>query len=163
MVVDLPNEESRKLILESNLNDETLEEDVDLDAFAKRTNQYSGSDLKNVCVAAALARVKEMIAVETNMATMSEEELKKHIDGIQDWGTYLSTAKETETNVSNIKLKKSHLEIGLSECPPSLTDETQTLIELRKWDSQHGDGAAKRKKKANGYGFDVSHELSIPQ
>jgi SpoVK/Ycf46/Vps4 family AAA+-type ATPase len=160
ILVDLPNEESRKQIMKSNLKDELLADDIDLDFFAKNTIQYSGSDLKNVCVAAALARVKEIIAAESNMTGMTEEELKTHIDSIEDWGSYLSdkTRNVSGINISDINLNKSHLEIGLSECPPSLTEETQTLIELRKWDSLHGDGAAKRKKKATGYGFDVSME-----
>jgi SpoVK/Ycf46/Vps4 family AAA+-type ATPase len=144
--------------LQSHLKDEPLDESVDLDEFARITPQYSGSDLKNICVAAALARVKETVVKENGMTDLTEAELKEKIESLEDWGSYLSatSAKDSERSVSSLKLNKNHLQLGLSECPPSLTDETQTLIELRKWDKQHGDGAAKRRKKPAGYGFVIN-------
>ncbi|KAF2749056.1 AAA-domain-containing protein [Sporormia fimetaria CBS 119925] len=59
LLVDLPTQEDRKKILEIHLRGEQLGEDVDLDDLAKRTPLYSGSDLKNVAVFAALACVRE--------------------------------------------------------------------------------------------------------
>jgi SpoVK/Ycf46/Vps4 family AAA+-type ATPase len=59
LLVDLPTQEDRKEILKIHLRGEQLDESVDLDDLAKRTPLYSGSDLKNVAVSAALACVKE--------------------------------------------------------------------------------------------------------
>jgi SpoVK/Ycf46/Vps4 family AAA+-type ATPase len=46
LLVDLPNQQAREAILKIMLRDETLADDVDLAALAKRTDKYSGSDLK---------------------------------------------------------------------------------------------------------------------
>lgn len=46
LLVDLPGEEERKEILKILLREENLAEDVDLGEMAKRTGDFSGSDLK---------------------------------------------------------------------------------------------------------------------
>ncbi|RAR08360.1 AAA-domain-containing protein [Stemphylium lycopersici] len=59
LLVDLPTQADRKEILRIHLKGEQLDESVDLEDIAKRTPFYSGSDLKNIAVSAALACVKE--------------------------------------------------------------------------------------------------------
>ncbi|KAL8947198.1 MAG: hypothetical protein Q9222_006497, partial [Ikaeria aurantiellina] len=59
MLVDLPTEEDREAILKIHLKDENLHRDVSLAKLAAETPLYSGSDLKNLAVAAALACVRE--------------------------------------------------------------------------------------------------------
>ncbi|KAL8673094.1 MAG: hypothetical protein Q9168_002477 [Polycauliona sp. 1 TL-2023] len=59
MLVDLPTENDREAILKIHTKDETLDSEVSLQKLAAETPLYSGSDLKNLCVAAALACVKE--------------------------------------------------------------------------------------------------------
>lgn len=59
LLVDLPTQADRKEILRIHLKGEQLDTSIDLDDLAKRTPFYSGSDLKNVAVSAALACVKE--------------------------------------------------------------------------------------------------------
>ncbi|KAF2792293.1 AAA-domain-containing protein [Melanomma pulvis-pyrius CBS 109.77] len=59
LLVDLPAQDDRREILKIHLRGEQLDESVDLEDLAKRTPLYSGSDLKNIAVSAALACVKE--------------------------------------------------------------------------------------------------------
>ncbi|THH11835.1 hypothetical protein EW145_g398 [Phellinidium pouzarii] len=59
LLVDLPGEKERAEIFKILLHDETLASDVDISWLAKRTELFSGSDLKHLCVAAALDAVKE--------------------------------------------------------------------------------------------------------
>ncbi|KAF1999111.1 AAA-domain-containing protein [Amniculicola lignicola CBS 123094] len=59
LLVDLPTQEDRHKILQIHLRDEQLDSSVDLEDLSKRTPFYSGSDLKNIAVSAALACVKE--------------------------------------------------------------------------------------------------------
>ncbi|KPI40961.1 Protein MSP1 [Cyphellophora attinorum] len=59
LLIDLPTEKDRHAILKIHLKAEQLSEGLDLADLAKRTPFYSGSDLKNLCVAAALTAVKE--------------------------------------------------------------------------------------------------------
>ncbi|KAI0007954.1 AAA-domain-containing protein [Xylariaceae sp. FL0662B] len=59
LLIDLPLEQDRAAILRIHLKDEVLDESVSIGDIAKHTPLYSGSDLKNVCVAAAMAAVRE--------------------------------------------------------------------------------------------------------
>ncbi|KIJ44017.1 hypothetical protein M422DRAFT_169052, partial [Sphaerobolus stellatus SS14] len=61
LLVDLPGEKERKEILKILLCDEKLAPEIDLDHLAKRTEAFSGSDLKHLCVAAALDAVKQNV------------------------------------------------------------------------------------------------------
>ncbi|KAF6765453.1 P-loop containing nucleoside triphosphate hydrolase protein, partial [Ephemerocybe angulata] len=61
ILVDMPNLAMRKGILSSYLKEENLNVDVSIDKLAVETEGFSGSDLKNLCVSAALASVKEAI------------------------------------------------------------------------------------------------------
>ena len=63
LLIDLPTQKDRHEILKIHLKAEQLAEDLDLADLAKRTPFYSGSDLKNLCVAAALTAVREQSAV----------------------------------------------------------------------------------------------------
>ncbi|KAG2206699.1 hypothetical protein INT47_003641 [Mucor saturninus] len=64
ILVDLPNVEDRAEILNILLKDE--EHEISVEELAKKTEHYSGSDLKNVCVTAALTAVQQQ--VKTNMS-----------------------------------------------------------------------------------------------
>ncbi|KAL0097454.1 P-loop containing nucleoside triphosphate hydrolase protein [Phycomyces blakesleeanus] len=59
VLVDLPKEDDRADILRMLLQDE--QHDVSLAELAKRTEHYSGSDLKNMCVTAALKAVQQEV------------------------------------------------------------------------------------------------------
>ncbi|KAI9338711.1 P-loop containing nucleoside triphosphate hydrolase protein [Zopfochytrium polystomum] len=137
VLVDLPDAAAREKILASHLRDEALAPDVSLQSLAERTVLYSGSDLKNVCISAALNSVKETVARELFEPKST------------------ATASAPVTSFST----ETHFEGALKEVPPSLTEETQTLVELRKWDDLYGEGAAKRKGAARkGWGFGIAAE-----
>ncbi|KAG9004252.1 hypothetical protein FRB94_002472 [Tulasnella sp. JGI-2019a] len=61
LLVDLPGQKERLEILKIMLRDETIAPEVDLATIAKRTETFSGSDLKHVCVSAALDAIKENV------------------------------------------------------------------------------------------------------
>ncbi|KAJ3411056.1 hypothetical protein HDV05_002847 [Chytridiales sp. JEL 0842] len=159
VLVDLPNEAQRRQILEVHLKDEVLDSSVSLDDLARQTHLYSGSDIKNVCVAAALASVKEVIykeniakieSVNVELEKISTEEALAKLESVEDWSSFSSKAllqplAASAKNRHQRVLTKAHFEIGLKEVPPSLTDEAQTMVELKKWDDLYGEGAAKRK------------------
>ncbi|RPD66259.1 AAA-domain-containing protein [Lentinus tigrinus ALCF2SS1-7] len=69
LLVDLPGEKEREEILKILLRDETLADDVDLKQLAKKTESFSGSDLKHLCVSAALDAVKERVTVPWRQTT----------------------------------------------------------------------------------------------
>jgi len=61
ILIDIPNTEDREEILKIYLGDETLGPDMNISKLAASTTNYTGSDIKNLCVAAAFACVYEEI------------------------------------------------------------------------------------------------------
>ncbi|KTW31570.1 hypothetical protein T552_00208 [Pneumocystis carinii B80] len=108
ILVDLPTEEDRKEILKIHLKDETLAKDVDFDELSQKTVFFSGSDLKNLCVSAALESINEDL--------QNNNYVKPY------------------TRI----LRKSHFEKTLNEITSSISDDMSSLIELRKWDEKYG-------------------------
>ncbi|KAJ1941865.1 hypothetical protein GGF37_003358, partial [Kickxella alabastrina] len=73
IMIDLPGVDDRKQILRIHLAGEELDADIDMEALAKRTDNFSGSDLKNLCVAAALAALRERVQEEVGGAQSATE------------------------------------------------------------------------------------------
>lgn len=138
LLIDLPVEADREAILKIHLHGEELESDVDLAALAANTPFYSGSDLKNLSVAAALACVREENATATAAAAAAGEDssaLSKNL-------TY--PAKRT--------LGKRHFEIATQEISASVSEDMQTLAAIRKFDERYGDRKGRKKKMGMGFG-----------
>jgi SpoVK/Ycf46/Vps4 family AAA+-type ATPase len=129
LLVDLPTEEDREAVLRIHLKEEQLEPSVDLAELARRTPLYSGSDLKNLSVAAALACVRE----ENDAAA-------KH------------TGNEPYTYPERRILTRAHFERGMEEISASISEDMSSLSAIRKFDEQYGDRKGRR-QKSPGWGF----------
>lgn len=129
LLVDLPVETDREAILSIHLKDELLAPCVSLSQIAKDTLYYSGSDLKNVSVAAALAAVRE-----------EQEDANKH------------TGEEPYVYPEKRTLRKEHFVKALEEISASISEDMGTLSAIRKFDEKYGDRKGRRKKSA-GLGF----------
>lgn len=88
---------------------------VSLVELAKATEHYSGSDLKNVCVTAALRAVQQQVATKIPQS-----------------------------------LTMNHFKEAIKMVPPSSSEDMDSLVEIRKWDSKFGDG---KKQKKTHIGF----------
>jgi SpoVK/Ycf46/Vps4 family AAA+-type ATPase len=135
ILIDLPTPEDRLEILKIHLVAETLDDSVDLKGIADQSSLYSGSDIKNLCVSAALACVKEENA-----------EFEK-------------TRKYPDKRI----LVKRHFEKAASEISPSISDDMGSLGLIRKFDEKYGERAAGRKKMQSAWGFDVGQTLVAPK
>ncbi|KAA8644196.1 hypothetical protein EYZ11_004686 [Aspergillus tanneri] len=129
LLVDLPTEQDRLAILKIHLREETLDSSVDLAELARRTPLYSGSDLKNLSVAAALACVRD------------ENALAAQHQGDEP---YQYPTRRT--------LTWSHFERGMEEISASISEDMSSLSAIRKFDEQYGDRKGRR-KKSPGWGF----------
>lgn len=129
ILVDLPLEQDRKEILKLHLSSEVLDPSVDLEALAKDTPLYSGSDLKNLSVAAALACVRE----ENELAS-------KH------------TGTDPYTYPEKRVLTGRHFDQAKEEISASISEDMSTLKAIRKFDERYGDRKGRR-KKSSGMGF----------
>lgn len=75
--IGLPDLEARKSILKIHAKGKPLDEDVDFDEIAKKTEEYSGADLAAVVNEAVMLAVKEI--VESGEIPSDEELAKKRI------------------------------------------------------------------------------------
>ncbi|KAG6360669.1 hypothetical protein INS49_011734 [Diaporthe citri] len=123
---------SRLAILQSLLRDEMLDPAVSLEQLASDTELYSGSDLKNLAVAAAMEAAKEELAA-------------KEVDVAYEFP------------VKRI-LTKAHFEKASKDISASISEDMQSLKALRKFDEQYGD--ARRKKKRSRMGFEVVPQVT---
>ncbi|KAI2626871.1 AAA-domain-containing protein [Xylaria nigripes] len=135
LLIDLPLEADRAAILRIHLKDEIIDRAVSIEDIAKRTPLYSGSDLKNVSVAAAMAAVKEEL-----------EASELHTGP----GPY----KWAEKRI----LSQRHFDKALKEIGASVSEDMATLTAIKKFDERYGDGKARKKRK--GMGFEVVPEAS---
>ena len=129
LLVDLPAENDRLEILKIHLRDEQLADDVDLPDLASKTAYYSGSDLKNVSVAAALACVRE-----------ENEQAQAHSGG------------EPFKYADKRTLNASHFAKALEEISASISEDMSSLKDIKKFDEQYGDKRGKKKKSNLGFG-----------
>lgn len=134
LLVDLPTESDRLEILKIHLRHEKVADDVHMDDLAKRTPFYSGSDLKNVAVAAALNCVRE------------ENELAKKHEGEEP---YQYPERRT--------LAKRHFDKALEDISASISEDMSSLRDIKKFDEQFGDKRGKM-KKAPRLGFPTQHD-----
>ncbi|KAM2422522.1 hypothetical protein ACFX1W_020374 [Malus domestica] len=118
--VDLPDVENRKKILSIFLAQENLAPGFQFDKLSEATEGYSGSDLKNLCIAAAYRPVQELL-----------EEEKKDIKS--DAATVLRPLNLDDFIQSKAK-------VG-----PSISYDASSMNELRKWNEQYGEGGSRRK------------------
>lgn len=122
ILIDLPDALSRLEIV-TNLLKENLCENLLLDALPELTSKmefYSGSDLKNVAITAALKSA-------TRVAEMDSE---------------------TEMVIS-----KNDFEEAVREVPASLSDQMDSLQELRRWNEMYGETKKGELKGLKKFGF----------
>jgi SpoVK/Ycf46/Vps4 family AAA+-type ATPase len=134
LLVDLPTENDRLEILKIHLKDEILAEDVSLAKLAARTPFYSGSDLKNLSVAAALNCVRE-----------ENEQAKNH------------SGEDAFAHAETRSLTAAHFERALDDISSSISEDMSSLKEIKKFDEQFGDKRGKKKKSPK-WGFNTTAE-----
>ncbi|KAK4634982.1 Outer mitochondrial transmembrane helix translocase [Fulvia fulva] len=129
ILIDLPVAKDRESILGIHLKDEQLDDTVNLSSLAEQTPLYSGSDLKNLCVSAALACVRE----ENELASSKEDDKD-----------FKLPEKRT--------LSSSHFEKAIREISASISEDMGSLVAIRKFDEQYGDRKGRKKKTTYGFG-----------
>jgi SpoVK/Ycf46/Vps4 family AAA+-type ATPase len=184
LLVDLPTQADRKQILRIHLEGEQLDNSVDLEDLAKRTPFYSGSDLKNIVVSAALACVKEeneqaaLVAAKATLET--EPSVQSGEESATEPTTSTSTTASTESTTAltvppppkvlhlvrgqtyefpeKRTLHIRHFNKALQEISASISEDMSSLTAIKKFDEQYGDRRDKKRRKD--FGFGVAAERS---
>ncbi|KAK8931420.1 Katanin p60 ATPase-containing subunit A1 [Platanthera zijinensis] len=118
--VDLPDMENRMKILKIFLSHEHLEPSFRFDELAKATEGYSGSDLKNLCIAAAYRPVQELLEKEKQL------------------GEQTATPSLRQLVLDDFIQAKS--KVGAS-----VAYDAASMNQLRQWNEQYGEGGSRRK------------------
>jgi SpoVK/Ycf46/Vps4 family AAA+-type ATPase len=133
ILVDLPLQPEREAILRILLKEETLDESVSLATLAAETDLYSGSDLKNLCVAAAMDAVKEEMRAYAAAGSPKEG--------------YVWPEKRV--------LTRKHFDAAVKEIGASISEDMESLKAIRKFDDQYGDAAGRKRRRKTAMGFEV--------
>lgn len=113
VLVDLPDEKARAQILNIVLKHEKLADDVDIDQIAAMTPHYSGSDLTNLCVAAAYRPIREVLSAET---------------------------EESNANSPVRPIRMQDFVSAKEEVRPSVSDDQSSIQHLRQWEKSMNKG-----------------------
>lgn len=134
LLVDLPDQAARVQILQKVLQHEELAADVDLTAIAAKTQGYSGSDLKALCVAASYQAVRKFMA-----------DLRQN----ESLGDTSAPATSTVGAEYLRPLDQADLLAALNEVKPTVSDKSLSISELHRWNELFGEG----KHKPAEFGF----------
>ena len=149
LLVDLPTEQDREAILKIHLKSELLDPEVSIPDLAAQTPFYSGSDLKNVCVAAALACVREEVMTTPPRADKDDG------DTNTDTNTDTTTDEKKQKKLSDYPEKrtlcKRHFDSAMEEISASISEDMGSLSAIRKFDEKYGDRRGRKKKAGFGY------------
>ncbi|CAA7271773.1 unnamed protein product [Cyclocybe aegerita] len=170
LLVDLPGEKERAEILKILLRDEKLAYDVDIDTLAKKADSFSGSDLKHLCVSAALDAVKEHMEVPWLVKDASVSPIQGHKEPSlaanehaepTSGGVAFEQSTSPASDPLSVKDTSASPEIvhldrilhlrnftkALKEITPSSSELLGSLAELRKWNEEFGEGRKDKKKR----------------
>jgi len=116
--VSLPDAEAREEILDILLKDEIVghskEERKEILAYvASKTDQWSGSDLKNLSIASVMNAIRQQIIEPKKLKEVTRVVEKQHFDMAFDSGDIV----------------------------PSLNEKTGIIIQLQEWNAKYGTGA----------------------
>lgn len=121
--IGMPTAAGRRAILDIYLKDEKLDEKLDLDEVAadSMTKGFSGSDIRTLCVQAAMAAHK---ALEANNKAKAESGPGAAADG----------DAEDKTGTQKRVIKMEHFKTALERTRPSVTRES--LMEIERFTGQ---------------------------
>lgn len=152
LMVDLPDASSRAGILKKITEKEDLAPSVDLAALAETLEGYSGSDLRNLCVSAAMEPVRDILAAE-RAANDGEVRLcgpkaegKKPVDGDATDEDDEEDEKDAEEEETVRALEMRDFEKAASSMSASVSEDAPSVAELRKWNATYGENGSRKKE-----------------
>lgn len=101
ILVPLPDEEARENLFRTMLTDDVADQAIDFAAFAKRTENYSGSDIRLVCKEAAMEPLRRL------MASLQDKYGDAYLDVATDADIVLDLVNEQDLNLALSRTKPS--------------------------------------------------------
>lgn len=130
IMVGLPDAANREKILRIILNKETMEENFSFEELAAMTDGYSGSDLRNLSIAAAYRPIREILQKE-------KEKAKEDSVHLTEGG-------------STFPLRPISLEDfrrAMNQVGASVSSDASSINALQRWNEQYGEGGDRKKQQ----------------
>ncbi|XP_064946743.1 uncharacterized protein LOC103972592 isoform X2 [Musa acuminata AAA Group] len=134
IMVGLPSQEGRESILRTLLSKEKTEQ-LDFKELATMTVGYSGSDLKNLCVAAAYRPLRELIQRE--QPTRLKKQSNKQ-------GSVEPTTACRSINMEDLKK-------AINQVAKSCATKSYLVEQLEEWNKSFGDGGSRKQQQLSYY------------
>ncbi|CAL9207066.1 unnamed protein product [Musa hybrid cultivar] len=134
IMVGLPSQESRESILRTLLSKEKTEQ-LDFKELATMTVGYSGSDLKNLCVAAAYRPLRELIQRE--QPTRLKKQSNKQ-------GSVKPTTACRSINMEDLRK-------AINQVAKSCATKSSLVEQLEEWNASFGDGGSRKQQQLSYY------------
>jgi len=126
--VPLPDANHREKILRTILKDEEVDKKLDFVELGKETDGYSGSDLKNLAIAAAYCPLRELLEIEKKRMSEATTDIEKE-----------SVELPPVRSISMADFISA-----MKQVTPSTHAESASTSELQKWNEQFGEGGSRR-------------------
>nr|GEU69604.1 ATPase, AAA-type, core [Tanacetum cinerariifolium] len=137
LMVNLPDASNREKILRVILAKEEMVPDIDLESVANMTDGYSGSDLKNLCVAAAHYPIREILDKEKKAKTTALAENRPLPP--------LLTSEDVRP-LSLDDFKKAHEQVCAS-----VSSDSANMNQLVQWNELYGEGGSRKMQPLSYY------------
>lgn len=131
LFVDLPDAANRERILRVILQGENLVEGFAYDELAAKTDGYSGSDLHNLCIAAAYRPIRDFLSAE---AKLSPADPSSTTDITPE-----SAPKELR------QLDMTDFVAAMDQVGSSVSQDAAHMNELKQWNESFGEGGSHKK------------------
>ncbi|XP_074564202.1 uncharacterized protein LOC141820730 [Curcuma longa] len=132
LMVNLPDCYNREKILKVILAREDLVPDINMEILATMTDGYSGSDLKNLCVAAAHRPIREILEKE-----------RKERDAALAESRPLPVLHSSDDVRA---LQMDDFRHAHEQVCASVSSESSNMSELLQWNELYGEGGSRKKK-----------------
>lgn len=136
ILVDLPDLETRREILEVTLAENRLDPSVNLTAIAERLEGYTGSDIKEVCREAVVQISHEQARMLDRGFIDASDDNDMPIDGESNYVSGLNRLRPVQ---------KEDFEKAMRKLKKSVSEKGKELMRVWEWNDEYGE--IKKKKK----------------
>lgn len=152
IIVDLPDLQTRKEILEVTLAENRLDPSVNLTMIAERLEGYTGSDIKEVCREAVVQISHEhakmldrgiLVGGDDDDFRASELDQNESAEQLDDYESYSSVMSSQRLRPVNMK----DFEKALRKLKRSVSEKGRELARVWEWNDEYGE--IKKNKKDN--------------
>jgi len=139
ILVDLPDLDTRREILEVTLAENRLDASVNLTSVAERLDGYTGSDIKEVCREA-------VVQISHEQARLLDQGFVSHDDDDDDDSAASVTEDSDVSTLQRLRpVTMADFDVAMSKLKRSVSEKGKELLRVWEWNDEYGE--IKKKKR----------------